>query len=159
MLQCDTRERIRQTQGSSIALFEVCRNRGVGKIITAKRIKRVVLAAILALMLGILGAIIAEQGKGGDLFAFLFLVGLVAYSTLLLKVRRGGFWFCLFCAIEWALLPVATAIDVSQVRRVGFAGIGAAIAAWILLALTLSIGVIGCLIFLALAFFKFRKQH
>ena len=124
-----------------------------------KYVVRIIGAVLLAFLLGIVGAIIAAQGKGGDLFGFFFLVGLVVYSILLLRVvKRVGFWFSLFFAIEWALLPVAAAINSGQDRGVGCAGIAGAIGAGILLAITVPIGAIGFLVFLALAFFKFRKQ-
>jgi uncharacterized membrane protein len=125
-----------------------------------KYVVRITGAVFLAFLLGIVGTLIAEQGKGGDLFGFFFLVALVVYSILLLTVvKRVGFWFSLFFAIEWALLPVAAAINSGQERGVGCAGVAGAIGAGILLALTIPIGAAGFLVFLALAFFKFRKQN
>jgi len=111
----------------------------------------------MALLLGVVGAVIAEQGSEGGLLAIFFFVGLITFTFLLLKVNKPGFWFSLIFAIEWALLPVAAVINAGQVRETGCTGAFAAVGATLFLALTVPIGAIGFLIFLALALFKFRK--
>jgi hypothetical protein len=128
-------------------------------MITADRVKRLLLAAILAFLLGIVGATIAPQGDGGNVFAFLFLVGTVVFAVVLLKASRVGFWFCLLYAFEWAFLPIAAAINAGQTKETGCAGFGAAIAAGLLLALTIPVGAVGFFLFLALALLRFRKKN
>jgi hypothetical protein len=54
----------------------------------------------MSLLLGLLGAITAEQNSEGALLAVFFFVGLVAFTVLLFKVDRPGFWFSLIFAIE-----------------------------------------------------------
>ena len=129
------------------------------KLTVAKAAKAVLLAIILALLLGILGNLVAEEDHEGQLSAIFFVVGLVGFSILLIKVQRVGFWFCLSYAIEWALLPVTVAINASQDKGVGCAGVATAIASAVLLAITIPVGAIGFLIFLLLALFVFRKRN
>jgi hypothetical protein len=62
--------------------------------------KAVALALVMSLLLGLLGAITAEQNSEGALLAVFFFVGLVAFTVLLFKVDRPGFWFSLIFAIE-----------------------------------------------------------
>ncbi len=124
-----------------------------------KYVLRVGGAALLAFLLAVVGGLMARQESGGDLLAFLFIAGLVVYSIVLIKlVNRVGFWFCIVFAIEWALLPMAAAVNASQVKGTGCAGFGAAIAGAVLLGVTIPVGAIGFLVFLALAFFVFRKR-
>jgi len=121
--------------------------------------KALALALAMAALLGILGATIAEQGSEGTLLAIFFFVGLVAFTIILFKVERPGFWFSLLFAIEWALLPVAAAINTVQVRETGCSGFAAAIGATLFLALTIPIGALGFIIFLVLALVKFRRRE
>ena len=127
-------------------------------MVTRRRIAGVVLAVILAFLLGVLGALVADRERDGTLFVVFFLAGLVGYSVLLLRAGRMGFWFCLIYGIEWLLLPVTTAINAQQFQGTGCAAVGAAIAVGISLALSIPVGVILGLIFLILAFWKFRKR-
>jgi hypothetical protein len=125
----------------------------------AKLLKAIGLALVLAVLLAIIGAILAGVGQENTLFAIFFWVGLIGFAVLFLKVQRVGFWFCLSCAIEWASLPVAAAINTTQpVKEAGCAGIIAAIGTVLLLAITIPIGAIGFVLFLLLALLVFRKK-
>jgi hypothetical protein len=124
-----------------------------------KVLKAIVLALILAVLLAIIGAIVAGVGQENALFAVFFWVGLIGFSVLFLRVQRVGFWFCLSYAIEWALLPMAAAINTTQpVKETGCAGVVAAIGTVVLLAITIPIGAIGFVLFLLLALLVFRKK-
>lgn len=101
----------------------------------------------------------AEEGSEGALLAVFFFVGLIAFTILLFRVHRTGFWFSLIFAIEWALLPVAALINATQVRETGCAGAFAAVGATLFLAITVPIGAVGFIVFLLLALFKFRKPR
>ena len=129
-----------------------------GSVIRIIRVKRLLLAAILGLFLGIVFARISGASKIGDMFAFFSIIGFVGFSIVLHVVYRVGFWFCLAFAIEWALLPVVTGIVAGQYRGSGFPGIGGAIGQGILLSISIPIGIIGFILFLVLAFVKFGKQ-
>ena len=123
-----------------------------------KYVLRILGAALLALLLGFVFAIMVGGDSGGQVFAFLFIAGLIVYSVLLIRLaNRVGFWFCLTFAIEWALLPIAVAVHATQLKGEGCAGFGAAIGAGILLGVTIPIGALGFFIFLALALFRFRR--
>jgi hypothetical protein len=125
----------------------------------AKVLKAIVLALILAVLLAVIGAILAGEGQENALFAIFFWVGLIGFSVLFLKVQRVGFWFCLSYAVEWALLPIAAAINTTQpVKETGCAGIVAAIGTVLLLAITVPVGAIGFVLFLLLALLVFRKK-
>lgn len=125
----------------------------------AKVLKAIALALILAVLAAIIGAIVAGEGQENALFAIFFWVGLIGFSVLFLKVQRVGFWFCLSYAIEWALLPMAAAINTTQpVKETGCAGVVAAIGTVVLLAITIPIGAIGFVLFLLLALLVFRKK-
>jgi hypothetical protein len=125
----------------------------------AKLLKAIVLALVLAVLLAIIGTIVAGVGQENVLSAIFFLVGLIGFSILFLKVQKVGFWFCLSYAIEWALLPVAAAINTTQpVKETGCAGVVAAIGTVLLLAITIPIGAIGFVLFLLLALLVFRKK-
>ncbi len=125
----------------------------------AKLLKAVVLALVLAVLLAIVGTIVAGVGQENVLSASFFLVGLIGFTVLFLKVQKVGFWFCLSYAIEWALLPVAAAINTTQpVKETGCAGVVAAIGTVLLLAITIPIGAIGFVLFLLLALLVFRKK-
>ena len=124
-----------------------------------KTLKAIVLALILAVLLAVIGAILAGEGQENALFAIFFWVGLIGFSVLFLKVQRVGFWFCLSYAVEWALLPIAAAINTTQpVKETGCAGIVAAIGTVLLLAITVPVGAIGFVLFLLLALLVFRKK-
>ena len=122
-----------------------------------KFLKAFALALAMAVLLGVLGAIVAEQDSEGVLLTICFFVGLVFFTALLFRVDRPGFWFSLLFALEWALLPVAAAINTGQVRETGCSGFAAAIGATLFLALTIPIGALGFVIFLVLALVKFRR--
>jgi len=124
----------------------------------AKVLKAIALALILAILLAVIGTILAGEGQENALFAIFFLVGLIGFSVLFLKVQRVGFWFCLSYAIEWALLPMAAAINTTQVKGTGCAAFAGAIAATVFLAITIPIGAIGFVLFLLLALLVFRKK-
>ena len=125
----------------------------------AKVLKAMVLAPIPAVLLAFIGAIVAGVGQENALFAVFFWLGLIGCSVLFLRVQRVGFWFCLSYAIEWALLPVAAAINTTQsVKETGCAGVVAAIGTVVLLAITIPIGAIGFVLFLLLALLVFRKK-
>ena len=124
-----------------------------------KVLKAIVLALLLALLLAVIGAILAGEGQENALLAIFFLVGLIGFSVVFLKVQRVGFWFCLSYALEWALLPIAAAINTTQpVKETGCAGIVAAIGTVLLLAITVPVGAIGFVLFLLLALLVFRKK-
>lgn len=125
----------------------------------AKLLKALPLALMMAVLLGILGMIVANEGSEGAVLSIAFVVGLVAFTIILFKVDRPGFWFSLLFAIEWALLPVAAAINTGQVRETGCAGFMLTMGATVFLALTIPIGAIGFIVFLALAVFKFHKPR
>jgi len=124
----------------------------------AKVLKAIALALILAVLLAIIGAVLAGKGQENALFAIFFCVGLLGFSVLFSKVQRVGFWFCLSYAIEWALLPMAAAINATQVKGTGCAGFAGAIAATVFLAITVPVGAIGFVLFLLLALLVFRKK-
>ena len=101
-------------------------------------------------------ALVADEGKAGDFFAFFFLISLAGYSLLLIlsaadKVR---FRFSLIFGIEWLLLPVVAGISASQADT-----LGGVIGAVLILGLSVPIGLGMGLLFLALAFFKFRRKR
>jgi hypothetical protein len=118
------------------------------------------LSFVMAALLAIVGSILAPEDQE-DLFSSLFFfIGLTGFFILLLKAGRAGFWFCLCFAIEWALLPVAAAINTTQpVKETGCAGAVAAIGTALLLIITIPIGAIGFLLFLLLALQVFRKRE
>jgi hypothetical protein len=125
----------------------------------ARLLKAIALALILAILLAIIGAIVAGVGQENVLSAIFFWVGLIIFSVLFLKVQKVGFWFCLSYATEWALLPVAAAINTTQpVKETGCAGVVAAVGTVLLLAITIPIGAIGFVLFLLLALLVFRKK-
>ena len=123
-----------------------------------KVLKAVVLALMLALLLAVIGAILATQGQENVLFPILFWVGLIGFTILFLKVQRVGFWFCLCYAIGWALLPISALINARQVEAAGCAGVIGAMAAGVILAITIPLGAIGFIVFLLLAVLVFRKK-
>lgn len=124
-----------------------------------KYVLRVVGAGLLAALLGIVVGIMVGGESGGQACVYVFIVGLILYSVLLIRlVNRVGFWFCLVFAIEWALLPIASAVMAGNLRAVGCAGFIATMGVATLLAITIPIGALGFLIFLALALFMFRKR-
>ena len=121
-----------------------------------KYLVRIIWAVLLAFLLGGLFALIAEEGKAGDLFAFFSLISLAVYSFLLLRSAASKvlFRFSLIFGIEWLLLPVAAGINANQA-----ATLGGAIGAGMMLALSVPIGLLMRLLFLALAFYKFRPNR
>ena len=129
----------------------------VGEVIQKIRVRRLILAAILGVFLGIVFARIDGPARVGNMFAFFSIIGFVGYSVLLHIISRVGFWFCLAFAIEWALLPLVTAVVANQWRGSGFSGIGGGIGQGLLLALSIPVGLIGFITFIVLAFFMYRK--
>jgi hypothetical protein len=122
------------------------------------KVKKVVGAFLLALMLGILGITSVDTSADPAMFSILFVVGLISFSILLLKVKRAGFWFCLVYAIQWLLLPILAYVYATQLSGSGTGGLGAGIALGLILYLLIMIGVVGFIIFIALAFLRFRKS-
>jgi MFS family permease len=129
---------------------------------TALRILRALgLAFVMALLLAVIGSIIAPEDQEGSFSSLFFIIGLVGFFILLLKADRAGFWFCLCFAIEWALLPVAAAINVAQPQtsdQSGCAVLAGAIVAIVFLYITIPVGVVGLILFLLLALLVFRNK-
>lgn len=123
-----------------------------------KVLKTIVLALLLAILLGVIGATVATGGQENVLFGALFVAGLIGFSILFLKAKSVGFWFCLSYAIGWALLPMAALINTRQVEATGCVGFVGAIAATVFLAITIPLGAIGFVVFLLLALLVFRKK-
>ena len=123
-----------------------------------KVLKAIGLALLLALMLAVIGAILATEGQENVLFPILFWVGLIGFTILFLKVQRVGFWFCLSYAIGWALLPISALINTRQVEAAGCAGVIGAMAAVVFLAITIPLGAIGFIVFLLMALLVFRRK-
>ena len=120
------------------------------------------LAFVTAVLLAIVGSIIAPEDQEGLFSSLFFIIGLIGFFILLLKADRVGFWFCLCFAIEWALLPVAAAINVTQPQtsdQSGCAILAGAIVATVFLYITIPIGAIGFILFLLLALLVFRKKR
>jgi hypothetical protein len=122
------------------------------------KIKKVVGAFFLALLLGILGITVVDSSADTAISSILFVVGLISFSILLLRVKRAGFWFCLVYAIEWLLLPILAYAYATQWRGDGASGVGAGIALGLILYLLILVGGAGFIIFIALAFLRFRKS-
>ena len=122
------------------------------------KIKKVVGAFLLALMLGILGITSVDSSADTAMFSILFVVGLISFSILLLKAKRAGFWFCLVYAVEWLLLPILAYAYATQWRGSGVGGVGAGIGLGLILYLLIMVGAAGFIIFIALAFLRFRKS-
>ncbi|MFC1998385.1 hypothetical protein ACFLVR_01925 [Chloroflexota bacterium] len=122
------------------------------------KIKKVIRAFLLALMLGILGITSVESSADTAMFSILFVVGLISFSILLFKVKRTGFWFCLVYAIEWLLLPILAYAYATQWSGSGVGGVGAGIALGLIVYLLMLVGGVGFIIFVALAFLRFRKS-
>jgi MFS family permease len=129
---------------------------------TALRILRALgLAFVMAVLLAVIGSIIAPEDQEGSFSSLFFIIGLVGFFILLLKADRAGFWFCLCFAIEWALLPVAAAINVAQPQtsdQSGCAVLAGAIVAIVFLYITIPVGVVGFILFLLLALLVFKKK-
>jgi hypothetical protein len=124
-----------------------------------KTLKAIVLGLLLALLLAVVGSILAGEDQENALFAIFFSVGLIGFSILFLKVQRVGFWFCLSYAIGWALLPISAAINTTQpVKETGCTGVAAAIGAALLLFITIPVGALGFIVFLLLALLVFNRK-
>ncbi len=121
-------------------------------------VKAVALAIILAVLLSIIGAILAENGRESILMTVFFIVGVIGFSIVLMKVQKVGFWFCLSFAIEWALLPISAAINTTQTKETGCAGVILTMGSFVFLAATVPAGAIGFILFLLLALLVFRKK-
>ena len=120
-----------------------------------KYLARVIGAVLLAALLGGVFALVAERGEAGGFFAFAFFISLAAYSFFLLRSAAGKvlFRFSLIFGVEWLLLPVAAGINANQA-----ATFGAAIGSGTVLAVSVPVGLVLGLLFLALAFFRFRPK-
>ncbi len=119
------------------------------------------LAFLMAILAAIIGSILAPVDQESVFSSLFFILSLVGFFILLIKVQRVGFWFCLCFAIEWALLPVAAAINVTQPQpdqSSGCAILVGAIVAIVFLYITIPVGVIGFILFLLLALLVFRKK-
>ena len=130
-------------------------------MIVLKILRALGLAFVMAVLLAIIGSILAPEDQEGLFSSLFFLIGLAGFFILLLKADRVGFWFCLCFAIEWALLPVAAAINVTQPQtsdQSGCAVLAGAIVATIFLYITIPVGAIGFVLFLLLALLVFRKK-
>jgi len=116
---------------------------------------RIFEAALLALLLGVVCALVAESEKAGAFFGLFFFIGLAGYSFLLFRsaTSKVFFRFSLIFGIEWFLLPVAAGINAGQADT-----IGGALGAGILLAMLGPVGVLMGLLFLVLAFLRSRSQ-
>ena len=119
------------------------------------------LAAVMAILAAVIGSVLAPEDQEGVFSNLFFLISLVGFSILLVRVQRVGFWFCLCFAIEWALLPAAAAINVTQPQtsdQSGCAVLAGAIVAIVFLYITIPVGAIGFMVFLLLALLVFRKR-
>jgi MFS family permease len=128
----------------------------------ALRILRAIgLAAVMAILAAVIGSVLAPEDQEGVFSNLFFFISLVGFSILLVKVQRIGFWFCLCFAIEWAMLPAAAAINVTQPQtsdQSGCAVLAGAIVATVFLYITIPVGAIGFIVFLLLALLVFRKK-
>jgi MFS family permease len=128
----------------------------------ALRILRAIgLAAVMAILAAVIGSVLAPEDQEGVFSNLFFFISLVGFSILFVKVQRIGFWFCLCFAIEWAMLPAAAAINVTQPQtsdQSGCAVLAGAIVAIIFLYITIPVGAIGFIVFLLLALLVFRKK-
>jgi MFS family permease len=119
------------------------------------------LAFLMAILASIIGAFLAPVDQESVFSSLFFILSLVGFFILLIKVERVGFWFCLCFAIEWALLPAAAAINLTQPQTdqsAGCAVLAGAIVAIVFLYITIPVGVIGFIMFLLLALLVFRKK-
>jgi MFS family permease len=128
----------------------------------ALRILRAIgLAAVMAILAAVIGSVLAPEDQEGVFSNLFFFISLVGFSILFVKVQRIGFWFCLCFAIEWAMLPAAAAINVTQPQtsdQSGCAVLAGAIVAIVFLYITIPVGAIGFIMFLLLALLVFRKK-
>ena len=113
------------------------------------KIRNVILALLLTLFFSIVMTILTGLEH---LTAVFLLVGFVPALVLLFKVEKPGFWFCLIFAIEWALLPISALIAATQAS-----GFGDSLGAAIFLSITVPPGLVGFLVFGALAIWRYRK--
>ena len=123
-------------------------------MVTSRQVGAVVLALVLALLLGLTGYFMTYAPDGTDYFLAFFLPGLAVFSVVLLMVDRLGFWFCLLFALEWALMAMSTIINASVEKDpdVILEDIFEA-------AVTIPIGTIGFLFFMGLAVLVFNKRR
>jgi len=120
--------------------------------------KRLLLAVVLALFLGFVFMRIDGASRAGAMFAFFASVGFAGFAVMLHLVDRLAFWFCIAMAVLWILLPVGAAIAAERFSGSGFPGIGGAIGQGLVLAITIPIGIIGCIVFLSIGFKKYAGQ-
>lgn len=129
---------------------------------TVLRILRALgLAFVMAILAAIIGSILGPVDQESIFSSLFFILSLLGFFILLIKVQRVGFWFCLCFAIEWALLPVSAAINVTQPvasDQSGCAVLAGAIVAIVFLYITIPVGAIGFILFLLLALLVFRKK-
>ena len=119
------------------------------------------MAIVMAILAAVVGSILAPVDQENVFSSLFFIVSIIAFFILLVRVQRVGFWFCLCFAIEWALLPVAAAINVAQPQASDQSGCGVlvgAIIATVFLYITIPIGAIGFVLFLLLALLVFKRK-
>lgn len=120
------------------------------------------LAVLIALLAAIIGIILAPVDWETLFSNLFFFTSLVAFFIVFMKVERVGFWFSLCFAIEWALLPIAAAVNLAQPQAEqssGCAVLFGAIVATVFLYITIPIGAIGFTLFLLLALLVFRRRR
>ena len=84
-----------------------------GEIAILRILRALGLAFVMAILAAIIGSFVAPVEQVNVFSSLFFIVGLIGFFILLVKAQEVGFWFCF--AIEWALLPVAAAINVADV--------------------------------------------
>ena len=132
-----------------------------GEIAILRILRALGLAFVMAILAAIIGSFVAPVEQVNVFSSLFFVVGLIGFFILLVKAQKVGFWFCLCFAIEWALLPMAAAINVAQPQtsdQSGCAVLAGAIVAIVFLYITIPMGAIGFLLFLLLALLVFRKK-
>ena len=128
-----------------------------GKFVRGISVNRLLLAVLMGLLLGIAFARVDDSNTGG-LFAFFTSIGFFGFAILLHVVNRIRFWFYIFFGIEWLLIPIGAAIAADRSSGSGFGGVAEGIAEGLLLALTIPIGIIGCIVFLFMAYKNRNEQ-
>jgi ABC-type Na+ efflux pump permease subunit len=132
-----------------------------GEIAILRILRALGLAFVMAILAAIIGSFVAPVEQVNVFSSLFFIVGLIGFFILLVKAQEAGFWFCLCFAIEWALLPVAAAINVAQPQtsdQSGCAVLAGAIVAIVFLYISIPVGAIGFILFFLLAMLVFRKR-
>lgn len=118
------------------------------------KLRNILLSIPIALLFSIVMAILTDQSSIAIIY---FLAGFALSLVILFKVERAGFWYCITFAIEWALLPISVLARATHIEESGCAGVGAALAVTVFLAITIPIGAVGFVVFLVLALWRFKK--